>query len=377
MLSIFIYIISFILIITLIVFIHEFGHFITARLFGVKVEEFSIGFGKEIFSRKDRYGTKWKFSYLLLGGYVKMFGDQPDPNNPQNPIRSIPVQQRKQAFLCKKLYQRFLIVLAGPLANYILAFCILIGLFMKFGISITEPKVSLIQKDLPAYNAGIIEGDIIKKIDHFNIDHFTDLKRIVQLSPNIPLNFKILRNNKIISITVIPESKDSTDIFDNKITTGYIGLSTDNTTYKEISFIESTKHAASESIKISLLTLRALKHIITGKRSIDDLSGPIRIAKYSGQVVQKSLSKTKDNTNQFYFLFWFIAMISINLGLINLLPIPVLDGGYLLFYIAELLTGKPIPYAIQQIILKIFVSILITLIILITINDLRLTLSIN
>ncbi|MBL6785193.1 MAG: RIP metalloprotease RseP [Rickettsiales bacterium] len=363
-------IISFLIIMSFIVFIHEFGHFIFARLFKVKVEEFSIGFGKEVFSFKDKKDTKWKFALFPLGGYVKMFGDGNAASVVSEDIYKMSDIERAQSFFFKPLYQKFLIVFAGPLFNYLLGFVIFFYLFFQNGITKTSNVINEVKPGSPAYHAGILSGDEILSINDRQVLRFGDIQRYVQLHPDIELNFKILRDNNTINLPITPEKVNVTDFLGNNIDVGRIGVTSFISSYENTGFFQSINLAVYELYDLSRLTLLAIKQIILGIRTIDDLSGPVKIAKYSSQVTEKAMSH-ETKLIDFTLIFWFVAIISINLGLANLLPIPLLDGGHLFFYLIQFVTGKEVPVKVQEYAFKLGFIFLVSLFMLITINDIR------
>jgi regulator of sigma E protease len=360
------YIISFIFILSFIVFIHEYGHYIVAKKCGVRIESFSIGFGKELFGRNDKSGTRWKICVLPLGGYVKMFGDTNPASTPNNSVQKLTDKEKKETFFFKPLYQRALIVFAGPFANFLLAIVVLTAFLSIYGISKTTTEISQVSDNSPAYQAGLQANDLVLAIDGSATNEFSDLQQIVQISPNISLKFLIKRNEQELLINVMPQAKETNDIFGNKITIGFLGVSSTKVIHEKINPFFAFPLAIKKSYDMSALTLKALGQIITGKRSINDLSGPVKIAKYSGQVTKESYAQ-----GNIALLLWFIAMISLNLGLVNLFPLPILDGGHLLFYAIEAVKGKPVSLKVQDRIHKVSFMFLLFLFTLITVNDIR------
>lgn len=356
------YFISFLLIISFIVFIHEYGHFWFARKFGVKIESFSIGFGKELFGWNDKHGTRWKFSLIPLGGYVKMFGDEDAASTPDNEkLKQMSEEEKKGAFPFKPIYQRFLIVLAGPLFNYILAAIILSFFFFHYGKPETKPIISKLTEDGVAREIGLKEGDIITKLDGNNISSFEDLRGVVSMHGGIEIPISYLRNGVEFNDKITPKLHKSTDVFGNEIEIGLIGITSEETDYKKLGVFESISAAVYDCYDLSAKTLEAIGQMITGQRPADQISGILRIADYSGKSVEKG----------FRTVLWFIALLSINLGLINLLPIPMLDGGHLFFYIIEVIKGKPISEKSQEYLFRFGYALLISLMLFATFNDLK------
>jgi regulator of sigma E protease len=351
---------SFVAIISLIVFIHEFGHFIVARWCGVKIEEFAIGFGKKIFGFRDKKGTEWKFCVLPFGGYVKMYGDKNGASIPDvELIKQMSAHERKISFLGKNVYQRIAIVGAGPVANFILAIFIFTCLFKINGIAQIEPVVSEIVENSASFEAGIKKGDRILAIDNVEIEDFQKMRNIVVTGLEKDLNFKIQRNEEELNIKISPKIIPQKDMFGDEIKIRSIGLIAENVIKKELSLIESFAEANKETFDISKSILKTLGQLITGQRSVKELGGPVKIAKYSGKTVEQGL----------VVVAWFMAMISINLGVMNLLPIPVLDGGHLFYYLFEAIKGKPLSQKVQTYGYNFGLALVLSLMVFTTLND--------
>ena len=348
----FIYFFAFIIVLTIIVFVHEFGHYFAAIINKVKVETFSIGFGKEIFGWTDKRGTRWKIGYLPLGGYVKMFGE--DVLNK----KKIPKNQAKYAFSEKKLHQRFIIVLAGPLANFILGIIGYAFIYTFIGISHISPVINEVLKDTPAYSAGLKNGDKILQIDNRKIKSFFDIGQIINVYKKPDFNFTILRENteiikKITPVIVVQE------IYGQERDIRKIGITSFESEKRKYNFFYSLYLGSKSTYNICHLTIEALSQLITGKGSVDDLGGPVKIAHFSGKMFQEG----------FLSFLNLIILLSISIGLINLFPLPVLDGGHLVMYLVEGIIGKPINADIQKLAFKIGFIIIITLAVLLTYND--------
>ena len=351
---------SFVFIISIIVFVHEFGHFYIARLCKVKIETFSIGFGKEIFGYSDKKGTRWKFSLIPFGGYVKMHGDKNAASVADlSAIAKMSDEEKKQSFVCKNVYQKFMIVAAGPLANFILSIFLLTFLFKINGLNIALPIIDEISANSAAYEANLKPQDKIIAINDKEIKNLTDLQKIIALNANNKLQITIERENKIFTTTITPKYQVNKNIFGEEIKTGMIGISSSSILHQNLNFIEAAKNGAIETYSISKEILQSISELVIGKRSINELSGPIKIAKYSGKTTKMGAE----------IIIWFIAIISINLGVANLLPIPNLDGGHLFFYAIEIVLGKPIPQKIQLILFQIGGALLLSLMIFTIIND--------
>jgi regulator of sigma E protease len=351
---------SFIFILSVIVFIHEMGHYLVARYNGVRIDVFSIGFGREIFGWNDTTGTRWKVCLLPLGGYVKMFGDADAASTPGEDLPEMKPEDKAISFHHKRLGQRSAIVLAGPLANFILAIFILAIMFVTVGQRITPALISIVQPDGAAAAAGMIPGDRITAIDDTEIDRFEMVQRIVRASVGESLLFTIERDGEVIELVMIPRRVEVTDGFGNRQKFGQIGVSRKGVEFVRHGPLKAVWAAVEETASLTMATLDALGQIISGNRSAEELGGPIRIAQVSGQVAEDGLVT----------VFWFMAVLSINLGLINLFPVPMLDGGHLLFYVYEAIRGKPLGERAQEYSFRVGLAMVLSLMIFATWNDL-------
>ena len=354
------YTLPFILVLTIVVFIHEFGHFWVARRVGVKVEIFSIGFGKELFGFNDKHGTRWKFCAIPLGGYVKMFGDKSAASNSNEElIKQLSEEEKKIAFPCKSLLSKSAIVVAGPLANYLLAIIIFTGFFIVYGVPNASAKITKILPGSAASIAGIEPGDEIIDINGAEINNFNDIKNIMSINVGEKINISFKKNDKIIAKEITPQEFKIKDILGNEAKTYRLGIIAENIILEKKSLFPAIKSAVKECYDLSLMSLKAIGQIITGQRSSKELGGPIKIAQYSAKSAESGIQS----------LLWFIALLSVNLGLMNLLPIPALDGGHLLVYLTEAVLGKKIAAKVQNFGFQIGVIILIMLTIFVTFND--------
>ena len=351
---------SFVFILSVIVFIHEMGHYLVARYNGVRIDVFSIGFGREIFGWNDSTGTRWKVCLLPLGGYVKMFGDADAASTPGEEVPEMKPEDKAISFHHKRLGQRSAIVLAGPLANFILAIFILAIMFVSVGQRITPALISIVQPDGAAAAAGMIPGDRITAIDDTEIDRFEMVQRIVRASVGESLLFTIERDGEVIELVMIPRQVEVTDGFGNRQKFGQIGVGRKGVEFVRHGPLKAVWAAVEETASLTMATLDALGQIISGNRSAEELGGPIRIAQVSGQVAEDGLVT----------VFWFMAVLSINLGLINLFPIPMLDGGHLLFYVYEAIRGKPLGERAQEYSFRVGLAMVLSLMIFATWNDL-------
>jgi regulator of sigma E protease len=351
----------FVVILTVLVFVHEFGHYIIARWNRVRVEVFSIGFGPELFGWWDRAGTRWKFSALPLGGYVKMFGDSDVSSGlPAPGLARLNQAEREVSFHYKRLGQRAAIVAAGPAANFVFAIVALAVLFMTYGQPFTPPEVGQVQPGSAAEQGGIIPGDVILKIDGRSVHRFEDVQQAVRLNPNVPMTIIVQRDGREETLHVTPSRTELTDRFGNHYEIGLLGIARSGMEYVKRDPATAVLQAGEETWNLTAGTLGALWQMVQGTRGTDELGGPLRIAQMSGEVAQSGIVA----------VLWFMAVLSINLGLINLFPVPVLDGGHLLFYAAEALRGKPLGQRAQEYGFRIGLALVLTLMVFATWNDL-------
>jgi regulator of sigma E protease len=351
--------IAFLIVLSILVFVHEFGHYYVARWNGVAIEVFSIGFGPEAFGFTDKAGTRWKFSIIPLGGYVKMFGDANAASQPGD-ADQIPADQRDKAFPCKSLGQRAAIVAAGPIANFLFAIVALAGLFAIVGQPYTPPVVSQVVEDSAAEAAGLQPGDRIVGIDGQSVARFETIKRIVALNPGKTLPLTVKRETGEVALTATPKRTTVTDQVGNNHTIGRLGIRVEGIEFRRPDPATAVWSAMKETAALTTGTLKAVGQIIGGTRSAEELGGPVRIAQLSGEVAEAGLSN----------LISFMAVLSINLGLINLFPVPMLDGGHLLFYGIEALRGRPLGERAQEYGFRIGLALVLTLMLFVTWNDL-------
>lgn len=353
---------AFLFVLGLIVFIHEYGHYIIAKLCGVKITTFSIGFGKEIYGWDDKSGTRWKISAIPLGGYVKMFGDASAASTPDSGLlENMSEEERKGAFHFKPLYQKMLVVAAGPIANFLLSIAIFTYFIMANGIVSVEPVIGKIVADSPAYEAGLEVGDRITKIDGAEIKSFNDISFALSTNLGTPVKTEIKRENQIIELTITPRMFEDEDGLGNKITRPLIGIKSGDFTHTYLNFPQAVGEATVKTYKLCEATLKVIGQMITGKRDANDLKGPIGIAQLSGQAAEKGV-----NT-----LLWLMALISANLGLMNLLPVPVLDGGHLVYYTVEAIRGRPLAEKIQEYGFRVGFALITMLMAFTIINDVK------
>jgi regulator of sigma E protease len=353
----------FLVVLTVLVFIHELGHFAVARWCGVRVEVFSIGFGPELVGFTDRTGTRWKLSWLPLGGYVRMFGQEENAIEGQA-ARPLTDAERAVSFKEKTVGQRMAIVFAGPAANYLFAFAVFTALYAISGKPVIPPIVGKVFAESPAARAGIMPGDTIVRVDGTEIESFYDIQYVVQSSLGTMLTIDLARNGAPVSVEVTPGTVRDKDPETGKETT-FVGLGfglgdSVKSITKDLSVGESLVAAGSDIYRATVGTLKGLWQMITGLRSSDEIGGVLRIAKMSGDVAQVGLVS----------LIAFSAALSINLGLINLFPVPMLDGGHLVYYAVEAVRGKPLGERAQEFGLKVGLALVLSLMLFATWNDL-------
>jgi len=352
--------VPFLIVLTVLVFVHEMGHFLVARRNGVRVEIFSIGFGPELFGWTDKAQTRWKFSVIPLGGYVKMFGDANVASQPGAGIKEMTPEERAVSFHDKRLGQRALIVAAGPVVNFLFAIVLLFGLFVTVGQPFTPPVVGDVLPESAAAQAGILPGDRIAAIDGSSIERFEEVQRIVRQRGAQQLRITLLRDGRELNLTITPKITELTDNFGNKQKIGLLGVTRSEVEYVRHGPFEALWRAGAETIVLSTSTLESVGQIIAGTRTADELGGPLRIAQMSGEVAGIGVAA----------MIWFMAVLSVNLGLINLFPVPMLDGGHLLYYAIEALRGRPLGERAQEYGFRIGLALVLSLMLFVTVNDL-------
>lgn len=352
----------FVIILSIIVFIHEFGHYFVAKLSGVKIEVFSIGFGPEIFGWNDKSGTRWKVCCLPMGGYVKMYGDVNPASMPDSEkIQEMTSEEKKVAFHYKPLASKAAIVFAGPLANFLLAILLLIFFFSYYGKPITTAEISAVVPGGAAAEAGLEPGDVVMAIDGNKVTEFADIQRVVGLNTGEPIAIEFTRGDVAMKASATPKISTRKDLFGNEVKAALLGIQANVISYQKLDADSAAVEAVKETYNLSAGTLTAIGQMIAGKRSAREISGPIGIAKYSGQSATKGLPT----------VLWFMVIISINLGLVNLFPIPVLDGGHLLYYLIEAVRGKPMADKLQQWGFRFGIAIVGMLAVFAIMNDIR------
>ena len=351
---------AFALVIGVLVFVHEYGHYGMARLFGIKVDTFAVGFGREIAGWTDRRGTRWKLGWLPLGGYAKFAGDMNAASQPDPALEALPDAEKAELFQFRPLWQRALVVAAGPAINFLFAILLFAAFFMTYGHQYTPPVAGEVRAGTPAAEAGIRSGDRFVSLDGQGVARFEDMIRIISINPGQPVELVIERDGDRIEKTVTPKIIREEDRFGNSYTRGILGISSGQAVVERRGPVSAVRHAVVETWNTVRMMADTLAQIITGRRAIDELGGPIKIAQFSGQSASLGLPS----------LIGFIALISINLGFMNLLPIPMLDGGHLFLYALEGIRRRPLNPRVQEWAFMSGFALLMSLMLFLTWNDL-------
>lgn len=358
------YIIPFLFVLSLVVFFHELGHFLVGRWCGVRILVFSIGFGPEIIGFNDRYGTRWKISAIPLGGFVKFFGDDNVASVSSSArLAGMDEAARAECFVFQPVRKRAAIVVAGPLANFILAIAIFAGIFMLYGKQTMSARVDAVQPDSAAATAGFQPGDLVLAIDGHSVESFADMQRIVSASADETLAVTVERNGATLTLKAVPALKEVKDTFGNVHRIGILGISRSmaaaDMKLQPVPPPRAVWMGIEETWFVVERTLSYIGGVVVGREAADQLGGPIRIAQMSGQVA----------TMGFVALLHLAAVLSVSIGLLNLFPIPLLDGGHLLFYGIEAMRGRPLSERAQEVGFRIGLAIVLMLMIFATFND--------
>jgi regulator of sigma E protease len=361
------YIVPFIILILVVVFIHEYGHYYFAKKYGVGVTDFSIGFGREIIGWNDKYGTRWKICWIPLGGYVKFFGDRNvfSQADQEKILKQYNKKDQEKLFVLKPLYQRVLIVFGGPLANFLLAIAIFFSIYTFVGKDFTPAVINEVQKDSPAMIGGLKQNDIILEIDGNKVNSIMDVSKYITTSIGVFIDFKVERLNQEYLLKIKPNIVLSVDDLGNKINKRMIGIKlgayNNEINHVKLGPTQALIHSVKEVYFVSISSLKYIVSMIRGTGDTSQLGGPIRIAKITGQVAEIGILP----------FISIMAYISISLGLINLFPIPMLDGGHLMFYAFEKILGRPLSQKTQEGFFRIGMFLLLSLMFFTTFNDLK------
>ena len=361
------YILPFIALIVVVVFIHEYGHYYFAKRYGVGITDFSIGFGKEMFGWNDKSGTRWKVCVIPLGGYVKFFGDRNVYSQADNDkiIKEYSNVDQGKLFVLKPLYQRALIVFGGPLANFLLAILIFFSVYMFAGKDFTPAVINEVQKDSPAMVAGLKDNDIVVSIDGNEVKSIMEVLKYIMMSTDEFINFTVNRYDQDLTFRVKPNIVEGEDNLGNKISKRMVGIKlgayNNEVNHVKLGPTKALFYAVNEVYYVSTSSLKYIGSMIAGNGDTSQLGGPIRIAKISGQVAEFGILP----------FISLMAYISISLGLINLFPIPMLDGGHLMFYGIEKVLGRPLSQKTQEGFFRIGMFLLLSSMFFTTFNDLK------
>ncbi|PZU08645.1 RIP metalloprotease RseP [Sphingomonas sp.] len=351
---------GFVVVIGPLVFLHELGHYFVGRWFGVHAETFSIGMGREVTGWTDRRGTRWRVSLLPLGGYVKFAGDMGPAGRTDPAWLALPPAEKARTFQAQPLWQRFLIVLAGPLTNFLVAIAIFAGFFAVYGVPQTPAVIERVVEKSAAAKAGILPGDRIVAIDGRAISRFEELAVYVSVRPGTPMALDVERGGRMIALSATPAVRQITDDLGNPQRLGLLGVTPGREIYERRGPAGVIGAAVRETVQTVRTMVDVIGQIVTGRRPAKELGGPIQIARYSGETVSFGIVA----------IIHFMALISINLGFINLLPIPMLDGGHLLFYMIEGVSRRPLPERAHDWAFRSGLAMLLGFMVFVTINDL-------
>jgi regulator of sigma E protease len=358
------YIVPFVLVLSLLVFVHEMGHYLVGRWSGIRVLAFSIGFGPEILGFTDRHGTRWKLSVIPLGGYVRFFGDEDASSKPDNDrLAAMSEEDRARSFAGAKLWKRAATVAAGPIANFLLAIAIFTVLFAVYGRTVADPVVAEVKPGSAAAEAGIQPGDLLVAIDGGKVETFDDVRRYVSIRPGQRIVVTIERDGQTRDLPMVPTRTDMTDQFGNKIEIGLIGIVTNQEVghfrLQTYTPLQALHEGVIQTWHIVTGTFKYIGNLVSGYMKADQLGGPIRVAQASGQMATLGIAA----------VLQLAAVLSVSIGLLNLMPVPVLDGGHLMFYAVEAVRGKPLGSSAQEIAFRIGLAMVLTLMVFATWND--------
>ncbi len=356
--------VAFLFVLSIVVVVHEMGHFLVARWCGVKVDAFAMGFGREVFGWNDSKGTRWRLNWIPLGGYVKFMDDANGASMPDAAaIERMSPQERATSFHAKPLWQRAAVIFAGPFANFLLAVALLATLFMVWGVRTFPAKVEEVIVDSPAARAGLQAGDLIVEVDGTHIASFIDLLRIVTVNPGRELGLTYERNGALSSVKVTPERREESDLIGGKVQVGRLGIRSVNSptggTFTKYGPIDALGLGVKESVFLLTSNLQAIGKMLTGREDTSQLGGPLRIAAVAGKAASIGFDS----------LLNLAALVSLGVGLFNLFPVPPLDGGHLLFYAAEAVRGRPLSDNAKELGFRMGFALILMLFMLVMWND--------
>lgn len=341
------------------IFLHELGHYLAARWFGVKAETFSIGFGRRIAGWRDKRGTDWQVGWLPLGGYVKFAGDMNPASVPDQAWLQLPPEERNQTFQAKPLWQRAIIVAAGPVANFLVAIAIFMAVLAAVGESRTPPVIAEVVAGSAAARAGLQPGDRIVRIGDTQVSRFEDIRGFVALRPGETLALTVRRDNREIGLTAVPTAVVESDRFGNEARIGRLGIVPGRPELVKLSAFELPGAALRNTGQSVVMMVVTLRQLVLGQRAASEMAGPVRMAKISGEIATLGITS----------FVLFVAFVSINLGFINLLPIPMLDGGHLAMYAIEAVRRKPLGPQATEWAFRSGLMLVLALMLFVTIND--------
>ncbi|MAU21147.1 MAG: RIP metalloprotease RseP [Martelella sp.] len=357
-------IVAFIVAISFLVFFHELGHYLVGRWCGIRILAFSLGFGPEIVGRTDRHGTRWKLCAIPLGGYVRFYGDEDVASRPDfKGLETLPEEERARTLNGAALWKRAATVAAGPIANFLLAITIFAVIFMVYGRAVSDPVVGEVTPDSPAAAAGVQPGDVMAALDGQPIDTFDAVVRYISVRPGVPVVLTVERNGAPVDLTVVPERVETEDRFGNEMELGRIGVvgtrDSGNFRVERYGPVAAIGQGALQSWHIVVSTYDYIVNVFAGRMKADQIGGPVRVATMAGQMASLGIVAFAN----------FAAILSVSVGLFNLLPVPMLDGGHLMFYAIEAVRGRPLSARVQEFAFRIGLFLVLALMVFATWND--------
>lgn len=357
-------IVAFIVAISFLVFFHELGHYLVGRWCGIRILAFSLGFGPEIVGRTDRHGTRWKLCAIPLGGYVRFYGDEDVASRPDfKGLETLPEEERARTLNGAALWKRAATVAAGPIANFLLAIAIFAVIFMVYGRAVSDPVVGEVTPDSPAAAAGVQPGDIMAALDGQPVDTFDAVVRYISVRPGVPVVLTVERNGAPVDLTVVPERVETEDRFGNEMELGRIGVvgtrDSGNFRVERYGPVAAIGQGALQSWHIVVSTYDYIANVFAGRMKADQIGGPVRVATMAGQMASLGIVAFAN----------FAAILSVSVGLFNLLPVPMLDGGHLMFYAIEAVRGRPLSARVQEFAFRIGLFLVLALMVFATWND--------